>query len=1119
MPTFTPLFGNQLYGAVVPIGEFLLVLPQPANAAEITLEEAWSSQELAASFVYCAKGTGVDAASASEFVAAMLKRPPNGTNRGFVWLTDPAAWRTGQLNSATAPVMGLRPDGSGNYTLNALLYPGCEFLVGPCNAGFDGALVQFSGSKIYFNGVRAPVPTIAPIEVTLFLDGPNVGVFSFSYPCVRSSLLNNAHWGFQLVDARRRDAWFPLAEGTGDPITFDVTIDPSNPDNAIVGGTRTTRTRFAFTSADELVSGYRTREGKPIVLRPETAELVFNSGVDGRFQLAPSGDFALWVGYNVTAGELLCGLQGTEAIGFQAGQRLRFEPYREAYAPTYPFAEVSPVVPQGDLSAALLDGTYTTSWAAVVGEGPIDYVAQPRGGSLYGSSTTIGGDLFGWVDTAGPLPAGVTVPLFPYALAPRTEFPEQDVEWQVVAPTRRTLIGSLRQPEASEAAQPITTTTATGQVVTVENGVWTRITLGQTADPKYAMEFHHPSPELQQAFQTSELFLVAANATKLGTLVTDGKPPVNQASFTNTIEIGGWRLSANVGARNRYGDYRNVLIVKGRKGKLYDGNDSAASLVANPQRWTQQNVFGAPSDLPSGRRGPVDEPGPPNQREVVILSQWLQDYFAQAAKAGGTDLERFNAIAADPDWTGILILRVDITRVPDDLIGILAGITDPDAFQAHHLGIEVSPVTRAGLGGPQQSGQSSMFGLITYTDPAFSLPRTDKLLRPVRPAVGTEYEFRMLSLRVRFANTAVRSFQSYAQLTTTSWFDMPVDHMGTGGNPYSAILLTGSLQTNDDQPVYSLASTSDATFFFDHDVVSKLEITSVVMSTRNVGEELVKDREEPPLAGSWFALTGFLDFKLVHAEAGEDDVYPLDVFSFGTAADEPVEQPRRGLAFANLGILMTFPPDDPSDSLMALDAGEILFDLATSTAREGSLFRQFALDVRGLVSGDLRNPPARAGYTAVATPARLNGVAGSTWWGIDFQLPLGSAGNLAGKAGLTAHLLTAWAPGRRGGRLAGRKAEGYSAMLAVLLPGSGGGAGLISLQTVLRLSVGQLFLRYDRERSAFLLVFGEIALRVLGLGKLPPGTSTAILYGDPHGTGSPSGLGWYAVYQREELGA
>jgi hypothetical protein len=122
---------------------------------------------------------------------------------------------------------------------------------------------------------------------------------------------------------------------------------------------------------------------------------------------------------------------------------------------------------------------------------------------------------------------------------------------------------------------------------------------------------------------------------------------------------------------------------------------------------------------------------------------------------------------------------------------------------------------------------------------------------------------------------------------------------------------------------------------------------------------------------------------------------------------------------------------------------------------------------------------------------------------------------LAGNIGLTSTLVTAWAPESTG-------TGGYKALVGLQLPGTGGGAKLISLQTVLKLSIGQIRLvlakSSDGKTTSFLLMLTEIALKILGLLKVPPGGSTLFyLFGNPESGGKPSGLGWYAMYKRDAV--
>jgi hypothetical protein len=1129
MTIFSREFGNgRLYAAPAGPGQLVLVLPAAQAVESIALDQAWTSAELRGTLVYAAAGAGYDERSAEQFVSAVLQRvSESGQARGVIWLADPTAWRTRPLDGQSAPMLGMDEAGTRvRGGLSAPIAAGVRLTIADAaELSLQDESVSVRGA-VSFDGPHAPAAAPPATSALLALGGSSLGTLAFAIFLTRQSLRDAACWGFQFAHPAGGDGhppvaeWLPLAAGgTADALGFDAVIDPSNPVNAATGpGGRQVRSVLAFTGRDadgaatSLESYYRTSLGGVVWLAPVTAAgepqrgaLVFQaaaplSGTERQGQLAPAGDFVLSVDGTPDEVSLLCGLHGTELIAVRPqspgrpGDRIRFTPYQPAYAPRYPFALVSPVGPPVDVEAPLLDSAETTSWAQIVpgdGRGAVGYIAQPRGAALYGRDNPIwnrGTGLMGWRQPSATLPPGVAFPLVPYSgLAPRG-YPAADFEREVVAATRRKLIGATAGMPGT--AAPYDVGTAPGWAITIGDGRWTKVLFGRTLDPPFALGFVNPSAALQQAFQTGQVFCVAANAAPLGTARPgDGSQPTDQPLFLNTVRIGGWTLAANVGTSNRYDDYRNIMIVKGRKGRLYDPGNPSSSLVSNPERWTQKEQFAVPSG---------------DQGELVILSRWLQDYFARAFRVGGEELARFNQIAADENWTGVLVLRADIVRVPDDLAGIVAGVADQGRFNAHHIGFDATPLT-VGPSGPRQDDASSMFGLIDYTDPLFTPPRPGERPQPVAPAPGTVYDFRLLSLRVLFAASTVRIFHSYAQLTIASWFDLPVSGMREGGNPYAAIVLGGSLQMNNARPVYSLTSTAEATFCLDGSVLEKVEISQASMTTRSVEPE---DGDEPDdLVSSWFGLSGFLSFKALQGTepdgqggTGRGAPFGFDIFSFGGTDS------RQGLAFSNLGILLSFRPDDPAGRTLSLTADGIRFDISASTSRPGSLFRQFALEVRGLVSGTADAPPAKSGYATVVTDAQLSGVDGGPWWGIEYQLALGTPGNLAGRAGLTARLLTAWAPGDR-------------AVAGLALPGTGGGAKLISLQTVLKLSLGQIWLRYDTSEDAFLLLFTEIALRLFGLLSIPPGSTLFYLYGDPQGAGSPSGLAWYAMYRKEGASA
>ncbi|MCP3140383.1 hypothetical protein [Pyxidicoccus xibeiensis] len=1144
---------------------YVLPIGAPPQKDGLELEAALSEQS--GSFLFSATAPDLLPPGALttflQAVDAVLAASP--ASRGFMWLADLSG-----ITPATTPLMGL--DSWGSRVTTALVAPIEETLSlnvqGGMTLTLQGEALLLSGQGgIFFDGASSPGGgQVTQVSSALLpLSGPGRGALQFAFWLQRQFLHDGFDWGFQLLipttDPVRTavGAWLPLAAGylpaANDLLGFTVSFDPSDVFNRRVPVAN--RSVLTFTGQNQdgsptvLSSFYATAFGAPVTLvpvagpldaEPRAARLLFNSGpLDGEgnhdFQLAPEGDFVLALD-GAEPGrvyDLLCGLQGTEYLAFQpriaggyAGDRLRFTSRQPAYAPRYPFTEASPVGPPVDLQAPLLDGTFTTAWATVArapsAQGGIAYVAQPKGASLYGRDGLIFPQgqktLFGPLDPSLTLPEGTPFPMVPYAgvspgdgLNSFTPAQLEEFERLVVGPTRSREISKAAPATApskaallglvAAQAAPFNTTTPSGLLATVgPDGRWSRLLLAQNLSPTpRQLCFNAPDEVLQQAFQTSDLLLVVANAQHLGTLSgADGCPGGGTSpTFCNRMNVGDWLFDADVGQRNRYGDYASVMIVKGRRGALFDPSSPSTSLVASPDKWTAKDVFAAPSDLRDNPSPPPAEvPGAPNPAELTSLSFWLQQYFQDAADQPETEyFAKFNAIAKDPNWTGILLLRTKVTP-PQDLIGVLAGVAAPERFNAHHLGIEISQVANdPSAPDIQVKDSSSLFGLVYYVDPEFTSPAAGAQAQPVPPTPGLDYDFRLLSLKALFENTSVRAFQSYAQLTLNRLLGMPVVGMGEGGNGFNSLVLRGAYQDNGGRPVYSLRTTAESTFLFDNDVLSKVEVDSAQLTTRSArgAEDVV----------SWFGLSGFLDFKVVTGRFGE-----FDVFSFGSDAGQ--DQLRRGLSFSDLGLRMAFPLGDPSQRTMTFVTDALRFDPATSTPRPGSLFTNFALSLEGLQLGTEDSPPT--GYTDVLTDAALTGVAGGPWYGLRYRLDLGTPGALAGSVGLASYLLTAWSP-EAATASGGDGPPRYQAWLGLQLPGTGGGANLISLQNVLKLSVGPIRLTYDADQRSFLLMLTEMALKLLGLLKLPPSGSTLFyLFGNPQAAGRPSGLGWYAMYRR-----
>ena len=998
-----------------------------------------------------------------------------------------------------------------------------------------------------FSGPSAPGGTDVVHGASLPCAGSAAGCLEFAAYIPQSSLAA-MNWGFAIgfpvPDGGSVPGLLiaPLAAADATSAGFTVDIDP-------LDGTRPQPVRSALTftgtnldgTPTVLPSAYTTASGgQAIALVPVTAaagpagtvaaQLVITyppittGGLPPYMSLAQAGDFAL----STASGQpvvLLCGLQGTEYLVMQprtssySGDFLRFVPGQAAFVPQLPLPVASPVGPPA--GGGPLTDDWTTSWALAMPGAPVPSggqapaggaapsvraVAQPSGFSLYGldglihpsNPNLLGPAGLGQVLSATP---AVPFPLIPYGLVTPGSLPTTIdaatvtmLEAQVMAPLRHAALSADALPASpapgaaatkalsAHADAPASTfTTPSGYLVSATaSGNWESILLGTLLETSESFQLLNPDAAVQQAFQAGQLFLVVANDADLGTLGGTGAD--GQPAFANSLTIGGWGMEASVGQGCAFGDYANVLIVKGMPGPLYDPSGPAEqNLVANPGKWTSAERFAAPVTVPVGSATPAPDPS-----QLVNLSQWLQDYFAAAAADTDTQyFASFNALAADPNWTGVLVLRGAIGAPPAGLAGIMAGVAYPQLFNVHHMALNLTPVA-LGPSGPAVSKSTSVSGLIYYADPGVD-PAAPQ---PVMTDPAQPYDFRLLTLKVLFENSAVQSFSSYCQLTLRNLFGSAVSGMGAGGNSADAILLTGSFHLVGGQPVYSMASTADAPFLLSNAVLQRVEITGAQMSTVS-----------PPGSSevtSAFSMTGYLDFAIV---PGGTPV--IDLFGFGNAAGAAVA--RQGVSFSNLVLTMQFAVPAPGVAAVPAfsppDDGSLRIDLATSTVRQGSLVDAMALQLSGVPP--FSGTPADAGYLPVIGLVP-GGSLGGSWHGLVLDVNLGTPGQLASGAGLKAALLLAWSPAPGSAQV----------QVGLSLPGTAQGAPLISLQNVLKLSIGQIQLVYDGTKGEYVLLLDEIALTFLGLLKIPPNGSTSFyLFGE--GPGSTAGLGWYAVYSNE----
>jgi hypothetical protein len=1115
----------------------------------LTVDDAWSNSSLRGYFLIL-NGQPSDIYIFAAVVAEHGFGVPQ--HASFAWVQYDGI----SLSFVVTDQLDLKPDETGE---NALIATGAAFRFGNYAIPFmqDGLVQPIgnenTGIEAFSFGYPLAYPAGAPPDLPADLPkadgtGVNLPLIGPQRYVLRSLALvgdfsNDANNGFNVgiryfysQTGQIRSQFYPVFELTGGyQIEFQVNWDPLAPLDQQRSWMKFTGNAYliTITGAGEgkievvqngtvLPSWLRTVYGKPLWLRPvpdgdHAARLVMQRLPTQKFDetafyMVPDGDFELLdQGTDTVANpaaqlNLLCGLAGTESIQFRPGTfrtpltTIRFHPSMPAFAPVFPFTDSTTGIGSSGAfrsaalaSSALLENTWTTAWVSVAPSGAnpnlrATYYAQPEQAALYDAKPTAVGpnilELFqspvAEFDNTG---LNQSFPLAIYAGLAGAEitpgFPPENIpkfERQILSRLRKEKISEI--PSAAPvgpAPPPVNATTPQGLLAFLQGTDWKSVLLA-TDENGARLEFKNLTDELRDALQSNQLFLVASLAEPLGT-------------FLNEITVAGWPFIIDVGEGGE-DDYRNILIFKFGSGAIKD-------LVTDPNSWTSASTF---------------------NEDPSLMSLFLQNYILSSETAAEENyrFKKFANLVANPAWEGILALRVTVglDKFPDDLKGLLAGI-DLDRFAAHHFGIETSYVqAEDGL----KQDKSSLFGLISYVDRDYTTrqnfravqkqdrisTRVQSMIRAINP--GTEfYDFRVLQLEVVFENSELLDFTSRIQLTTTRWFGEEASlQAGYPADPVDqqSIELDGSYEMHDGQRSYS--------FYTDLDNTYKFLITSNVLNYIQIVKARFETlRSDPQLDGSEyifsrFSFWGYLNFKEQPA---------FDLFSFGSEVNADLSE-RQGLYFANLVITMDFTllaDQTIAHRFFAFDAGNASYDNSQSEVRVNSLCNRFPMKVTSILQSEGRGGPSDLGYLSVRTPKDFKAAKlSSEWYGINFELNLGSMGALAAKAGFSASLLLAWSP----------SAEGIRAEVQIKLPGTGGGKKLLSLQGVLKLSIQYFEFTNtpipDLPGVQYQLHFRNAGLSLVGM-KLPTaGTMNMVLAGDPLQQLEAGSLSWFVAYYRDQ---
>ena len=756
----------------------------------------------------------------------------------------------------------------------------------------------------------------------------------------------------------------------------------------------------------------------------------------------------------------------------------------------------------------LITDQATTSWAYVrqaeaLGHGI--YYAQPERSVLYksGSDSTFLDYMevptIGLPDELANDSALLAFPFLPYGEVGADILSDYlELESQLISKIRRNCIQKIGEADQFQTALLLEQTRSThlpngtspqGLLATFSADFtnWQELLLARYIDIELSgvekdMSFQNipMGAPLKAALQSNPLMMVISDPSSIQDYFKD----------ENELMIDGWEFFWETAYWQDQGEKPDTLLIFKYQEK------SLLELAAQPESWTLGTSF---------------------NEDLAKVSTSLLEILEEAVEAANGDdpktrrkYETLARAATVAGWTGILALNIYVPQkgLPQELKALAAGI-DANKFYAQYVGIDVTAVDLEGSGTNAQLSPkpSALFGLIDYKNEAI----------PAADASG--YNFHVPSLSVVFQNSKITDFAAEVLLVMDRLFDEPTQlyQSETGLNILS---LKGTAERHNEKVTYSFGFSGANHFLLaDSEALSEIEIVKAQFAT-----DPIPDPNANPLAiRGRFSFWGRMKFAYLKG---------FDALSFGPKPNSPIipedpsDQEIGFLSFSNVQVVMSFDLDTEANKVnnktFEFQAKQLAFDLVRSSARKYSLYEKFPLKLTGLkVVKDNGTALKNSGFMPVKSPLG-RGKLGDSWYGLTFDLNLGSLGALTGKAGLVVNMLLAWSPSTTEG--------GSGIYVGLKLPGSTGGKKEISIQGVLKIvfksiemvvypldpTVELYKLPDEVEREVgYLLKLKNIVLKFFVLSLPPSGQSEIILFGDPREVDQKDKLvGWYAAYSK-----
>lgn len=476
--------------------------------------------------------------------------------------------------------------------------------------------------------------------------------------------------------------------------------------------------------------------------------------------------------------------------------------------------------------------------------------------------------------------------------------------------------------------------------------------------------------DLQRGLRSEDLFLVVHKpSVDASTVFHPISDEISLSDFSFTLSLIGQKAP--------------VMLLKYFRGR------SLESLIADPTAWScrEHLVEGESSD--------------PTKFDATsrIIAEKLAPLSADAGdKARAAWLNR---VWKNPDWQGVVILDVDLSKPPPLFEVMQAGMKTESLFRFHHIGLDALPIKQSDLGGPP-SRRGSAFALLHYREEDGAQEIVPVDVEPVDPAGGPSntnndsYRFKVLNVEVVVVNSEIAGFSAEVEVG----FGRLFWDKTSGQASTRAITLVGSYESRreesgSDTNIFKLVSKpgQSRSVEFDNSWIDDFVISQAELSVTQV---LPANEEAPREIQFFIGFTGEVNFDTTHQ--------PLNELIKVNA----IRLQRAGLHFTYIPKVSGHVAKKVMCKFRA-DGAQV--DIDTSGARDSFLsafplkLKGFNFALPGVNLPDLKD----LGYFPINFDQRTD-----FHFGFELELDLGALGKLVGLGDIQLPVLLGWRKNRGG---------------------------------------------------------------------------------------------------------